>query len=116
MDHSSGKPSLVFCSSRKGTTETAAHLAREAARAADGGGPHRGTGSSFVRDAAQAARLAAGAARLKDGALRECLAAGVGYHHAAMEPEERAAVEALFVAQDLAVRGGSPVSCADADG
>lgn len=97
-EHSSGKPSLVFCSSRRGTEETAGHLAKEAAKGATGGRP-----STFVRDAAHAQRLAAAAGGLRDAKLRDCLALGVGYHHAAMEPEERAAVEALFVAQDLAV-------------
>ncbi|KAL4857947.1 ATP-dependent DNA helicase MER3 [Chlorella vulgaris] len=97
-EHSSGKPTLIFCSSRKGTSETAAHLAREAGKHAG-----RSGGSTFVRDAGQAARLAAAAAGLKNGQLRDCIAAGVGFHHAAMEPEERAAVEALFIAQDLPV-------------
>jgi ATP-dependent DNA helicase HFM1/MER3 len=97
-EHSSGKPSLIFCSSRKGTSETAAHLAREAGKHAG-----RSGGSTFVRDAGQAARLAAAAAGLKNGQLIDCIAAGVGFHHAAMEPEERAAVEALFIAQDLPV-------------
>lgn len=98
-EFSSGKPSLVFCSSRRGTSETAAALAKAAAQAAVGGRP-----SVFVRDPAQHARLVAAAAALGDAHLRECVQLGVGYHHAAMEPEERAAVEALFSAQDLPVR------------
>ncbi|PRW56253.1 putative ATP-dependent DNA helicase HFM1 isoform A [Chlorella sorokiniana] len=97
-EFSSGKPSLVFCSSRRGTSETAAALAKAAAQAAEGGRP-----SVFVRDPAQHARLVAAAARLGDTHLRECVQLGVGYHHAAMEPEERAAVEALFSTQDLPV-------------
>lgn len=99
-EFSSGKPSLVFCSSRRGTSETAAALAKAAAQAAGGGRP-----SVFVRDPAHHARLVAAAAKLGDSHLRECVQLGVGYHHAAMEPEERAAVEALFSAQDLPVRG-----------
>ena len=97
-DFSSGKPALVFCSSRKGTSEAAAHLVREAARQG-GAGPW----GAFVRDAGQRQRLAQAAAGLKDSQLRECIKAGVGFHHAAMEPEERAAVEVLFIAQDLPV-------------
>lgn len=100
-EFSGGKPSLIFCSSRKGTSEAAAQLAREAAKHAPSG---RGGGSAFVRDAGQAARLASAAAALKSGQLRDCVALGIGFHHAAMEPEERAAVEALFIAQDLPVR------------
>lgn len=98
-EFSSGKPALVFCSSRKGTSEAAAHLAREAAR-------QGGAGSTFVRDAGQRQRLAQAAAGLKNSQLRECIQAGVGFHHAAVEPEERAAVEALFIAQDLPVGAG----------
>lgn len=104
-DFSSGKPTLVFCSSRKGTGETAAHLAREAAKAGASwrGGAASAAGSTFVRDGAQAQRLAAAAGRLKTAALRECVQMGIGFHHAAMEPDERAAIEALFIAQDLPV-------------
>lgn len=109
-EFSSGKPSLVFCSSRRGTSETAAALAKAAAQAAGGGRP-----SVFVRDPAQHARLVAAAAKLGDSHLRERVQLGVGYHHAAMEPEQRAAVEALFSAQDLPVRGGQQAAtvCGD---
>jgi hypothetical protein len=78
-------------------------MAREAAR-------QGGAGSSFVRDAGQRQRLAQAAAGLKNSQLRECIQAGVGFHHAAMEPEERAAVEALFIAQDLPVGSGCGVA------
>ena len=90
-EFSSGKPTLVFCSSRKGASDTALHLAR-----GSGGGGH----ASYVRNAQQAARLAAVAAGLRgNAALRECVLVGVGFHHAAMEPAERGAVEQAFVAQ-----------------
>ena len=94
-DFSSGRPSLVFCSSRRGTSDTALQLVKDAGRS--------GRGSPYVRDAQQAARLAAAAGGLRDTSLRECLAAGVGYHHAAMEPADREVVERLFIAQDLQV-------------
>lgn len=97
-DFSSGKSSLVFCSSRKGTSETAVHVAKEAGKQAAPGRP-----SALVRDAAQQARLAAAAAQLRNTQLRECLLAGVGFHHAGMEAEERAVVEALFTSQALLV-------------
>lgn len=45
--HSKGRPSLVFCSSRKGTSEAAAHLAAQAK-----GHPAAGRfGSLYVKDA-----------------------------------------------------------------
>ena len=34
-----------------------------------------------------------------------CIAAGIGFHNAAMESEDRALVEQLFLASDLPVRG-----------
>lgn len=108
-DHSSGKPALVFCSSRRGTIETATHLAktaRSAATAVGGGrsGAHAWRSpSSYVRDVAQLQRLQQAAAGLHDKDLAQCVEQGVGYHHAALEPADRAALEALFVAQDLLV-------------
>jgi ATP-dependent DNA helicase HFM1/MER3 len=104
-DFSDGKPSLVFCSSRKGTSETADHLAGDAAKAA--GMRQRGsiaaTGSTFVRDAAHAQRLATAAHSLQSVALQKCVRLGVGFHHAAMEPQERSVIESLFIVQDLMV-------------
>lgn len=97
MEFNRGKPALVFCPSRAGTSSTALHLAREAVRAAGGSRP-----SSFLRDPAHHARLVQASANLADAQLKECLVAGVGFHHAAMDPAERAAVEALFRASDLA--------------
>lgn len=89
----------MFCSSRKGAEETAAAVAKEAAR--HGGG--------FVRDAPHHTRLVAVASQFpKNPHLRDCIAAGVGFHHAAMLPEERSAVEQLFLATDLLVSGGPP--------
>ncbi|KAL4457640.1 hypothetical protein ABPG75_012505 [Micractinium tetrahymenae] len=109
-DHSSGKPTLVFCSSRRGTTEAAASLAKTAggAAAATGGAAARGgrgwrSPSAYVRDAAQLQRLQQAAAGLRDKDLGKCVEQGVGYHHAALEPSDRAAMEALFTAQDLPV-------------
>jgi ATP-dependent DNA helicase HFM1/MER3 len=97
-EFSRGRPALVFCPSRAGTSAAAALVAREAARRAGGARP-----SELLRDPAHHARLAQAAAGLGDAQLRECVAAGVGFHHAAMQPEDRAAVEALFRAADLLV-------------
>ena len=48
-EHSDGKPSLVFCSSRKDTASTAQHLAEEIARMAAGQGPSDGGGGGYCR-------------------------------------------------------------------
>ncbi|KAG2449576.1 hypothetical protein HYH02_005109 [Chlamydomonas schloesseri] len=94
-EHSGGKPTLVFCSSRKGTVDSALHLAKEA-------GP--GGRAPYVRDTAHAARLAAAARQVASNKqLQSCLLAGVGFHNAAMEGEQREVVERLFLAGDLPV-------------
>lgn len=41
-------------------------------------------------------------------ALQALLVCGVAVHHAAMDAQDRAAVEALFLAQDLAVSAPRP--------
>jgi replicative superfamily II helicase len=48
-------------------------------------------------------RLRAAAANARAKALASLLMAGVGFHNAAMEPADRALVEDVFKANDLAV-------------
>ena len=108
-DFSAGRPSLIFCNSRKGASDTAVHLAREAGKhqqQQQAPGRRAGGGASaYVRDAAHRQRLAAAAGGLQNPALRDCIQMGCAWHHAGMEPAERELVERLFVAQDLAVGG-----------
>jgi len=109
VEFSCGKPALIFCTSRKGTSETAGCVAKEASSRVSDGRP-----SVLLRDPAQAARLNAAAAKLAAASssssssassqhLQTCIRLGVAYHHAAMEPAERTIVEDLFKAQDLLV-------------
>jgi replicative superfamily II helicase len=49
-----------------------------------------------VRDAQQHQQLDAAARQLANKQLQSIICAGVGVHHAAMEPDERAMVERLF--------------------
>jgi replicative superfamily II helicase len=51
----------------------------------------------------QLQRLRAAAVNTQAKALASVLVAGVGFHNAAMEPSDRAIVEELFKANDLAV-------------
>ena len=81
-----------ICSSRKGTVDTATYLANG----------HEG---QYVYDGAQAARLEAAALTVKHKQLSPVLRAGVGFHYAAMEQEDRVLVEQLFLERLL------PVSC-----
>ena len=72
QEHSNGRPALVFCASRKGASDAAAHLAAAAGR------------GGYVRDSEAGAALAAAAATARSKPLAAALAAGVGFHHAAM--------------------------------
>ena len=69
-------------SSRKGTADTAQHLLADSMR---GGPPGR-----FVRDRAQQERLQAAAERTASRPLQDALRGGVGFHHAAMDAQDRA--------------------------
>jgi ATP-dependent DNA helicase HFM1/MER3 len=66
-----------------------------------------GTASTFVKSQAQLQRLQAAAAHTQAKALAVALAAGVGFHNAAMEPADRELVEGLFKSNDLAVSAES---------
>jgi hypothetical protein len=89
---------LQPCSSRKGAADAAAAVAKDAATR------NRGPfGSTFVSSALQLQHLQGAAAQTKNKALQGVLVAGVGFHNAAMEPEDRALVEGLFKTGDLQV-------------
>eukprot|EP00775_Hariotina_reticulata_P011878 gene11878-12022_t len=104
LEHSSGRPTLVFCNSRKGAKDTAETLVKDAsARAQVSPQMSAHTGSIFVKSLQQLQHLQAAAARAQDTALAAALSAGVGYHHAAMEPADRSLVEELFKDSQLQV-------------
>lgn len=76
-------------SSRKGTVDTAVHLTSQ--------------GGQYVHDATQAARLESAASSVKHKQLPSVLRAGVGFHYAAMEQEDRVLIEQLFLDRILPV-------------
>ena len=86
---------LGQCSSRKGTVDAASSLAEKATRS--------GGGSIYVVDRAQYEQLEAAANAAKHKQLAQALRAGVGFHYAAMEPEDRSSVEHLFLNRALLV-------------
>jgi ATP-dependent DNA helicase HFM1/MER3 len=99
---------LSACSSRKGTIDAATAIVKEAEAHAQvasysGSAGTTSTGSTFVRDVQQLQRLRTASANTQAKALASLLVAGVGFHNAAMEPADRALVEDLFKANDLAV-------------
>ena len=100
LQYADGRPSLVFCASRREAEDSAAKVVEGIPRGAgyQGGPPH-----PFVRSAAAAAALAAAAAGVESPRLAACLPAGVGFHSAALSPADRNAVEALFRAGTLLV-------------
>ena len=57
-----------------------------------------------MRDRAQHERLQAAAGRAASRQLQEVLQGGIGFHHAAMEAQDRALVEACFLDRSILVR------------
>jgi ATP-dependent DNA helicase HFM1/MER3 len=100
LQYADGRPSLVFCASRREAEDSAAKVVEGIPRGAgyQGGPPH-----PFVRSAAAAAALAAAASSVESPRLAACLPAGVGFHSAALSQADRCAVEALFRAGTLLV-------------
>lgn len=94
--NSSGRPSLVFCNSRKVCGQAATAVAHAA-------GP-----GGLVREPAHRARLVAASAHIADSPLRELLRQGVGFHNASLVAGDRQTVVALFL------EGVLPVVCATA--
>ena len=82
-EHASGRPSLVFCNSRKVCKEAAAQVARDA-------------GHALVCSAEHQNHLLQAANGLSDRALAALVRCGVAYHDASLEVGDKRAVEALF--------------------
>ncbi|KAM9789256.1 LOW QUALITY PROTEIN: putative ATP-dependent DNA helicase HFM1 [Neosynchiropus ocellatus] len=86
--YSDQKPSLVFCSTRKGVQQSAAVLAQD---------------TRFIIGIEQKQRLIKYSQSIADSKLRELVILGVGYHHAGMELADRKLVEHVFSQGDLPV-------------
>ena len=89
--------------------EAASHLVTQAQRQ-----PGR-FGSCYIADAAQAERLRGAAAQTKTKALQAAIAAGIGFHNAAMEPEDRVLVRApppVPALRERALLDSKPGDCA----
>ncbi|XP_076434593.1 putative ATP-dependent DNA helicase HFM1, partial [Babylonia areolata] len=86
-----GKPTLVFCSSRKSCQQTAETLVKR----------RWGQSSFVIPQHRQEIRTAA--SRIQEKKLSELLLNGVGIHHAGLEVQDRKLVEELFRAGKLAV-------------
>nr|AKI32384.1 DNA helicase [Watanabea reniformis] len=97
-EHSQRRPALVFCSSRKGTAETAVKLMENTSR-----GLPPGACGAFVYERAQLARLQEAAKLVSNKQLQQLLPSGIAFHHAALEPQDRARIEHLFLERAIMV-------------
>ncbi|KAL7753025.1 ATP-dependent DNA helicase MER3 [Sorochytrium milnesiophthora] len=88
--YSEKKPSLVFCSTRKGAEQCAAFLKDQCPDPAARGHP-------FIKDAVHAQRLNAACLQVQDRKLQDLIRHGVAYHNAGLEWADRRKVEELFL-------------------
>ncbi|XP_048020900.1 probable ATP-dependent DNA helicase HFM1 isoform X2 [Megalobrama amblycephala] len=86
--YSDQKPTLVFCSTRKGVQQSAAVLAKDA---------------RFIMSIDHKQRLVKYANSLLDAKLRDLFICGIGYHHAGMDVSDRKLIEEAFTVGDLPV-------------
>jgi ATP-dependent DNA helicase HFM1/MER3 len=73
-ENNDGKPTLIFCSTRKAASSTALHLSKECGT----------TGKSFVLNQQQQRRLSEASRKTTDKSLQSCIVNGIGYHSAGM--------------------------------
>ncbi|KAJ8270164.1 hypothetical protein GJAV_G00111050 [Gymnothorax javanicus] len=86
--YSEDKPTLVFCSTRKGVQQSATVLAKDA---------------RFILRAEHKQRLMNYANSLHDSKLRDLVMSGVGFHHAGIDASDRKKIEEAFTIGDLPV-------------
>uniref|UniRef100_A0A6Q2X1K2 DNA 3'-5' helicase n=1 Tax=Esox lucius TaxID=8010 RepID=A0A6Q2X1K2_ESOLU len=86
--YSEQKPTLVFCSTRKGVQQSAAVLAKDA---------------KFIMSLEHKQRLVKYANSLLDFKLRDLVTFGVGFHHAGVDVSDRKVIEEAFILGDLPV-------------
>ncbi|KAL4707758.1 hypothetical protein ACJJTC_001704 [Scirpophaga incertulas] len=83
-----GKPTLIFCNTRKSVTLTAETLSREI---------------TIIFSPEQKAKLTTLASTIKNKKLQMLVLSGVGCHHAGMLYEERVSIETAFRHRDLPI-------------
>ena len=96
--YSSGKPSLIFCATRKGTVQSA-----QAILASENQYSSRNRFGGFFKSESHRNTLKQHASRVTDAGLQTCLRQGIGIHTGGLSYADRHAVEALFRKGDLLV-------------
>ncbi|XP_037537228.1 probable ATP-dependent DNA helicase HFM1 [Nematolebias whitei] len=86
--YSDQKPTLVFCSTRKGAQQSATVLAKDA---------------RFIMSCEHKQRLMKYANSTLDSKLRDLVMLGIGYHHAGVDLSDRKLIEEAFTLGDLPV-------------
>lgn len=88
FEYAKGRPTLVFCSTRKSVIQTAKILSEQL---------------SYHFSDFQRGRLCSGSSSLTDNKLKDLVLRGVGYHHAGMSVGDKHAVQGLFMAGSLPI-------------
>ncbi|XP_046390762.1 probable ATP-dependent DNA helicase HFM1 isoform X2 [Ischnura elegans] len=88
LSHASGKPTLIFCSTRKGVIQTSMVLFKDL---------------TFHFTQHQREKLYYAANQLNEKKLKDLLLSGIGCHHAGIAPTDRYLVEDLFRAGYLPI-------------
>ncbi|XP_074641292.1 putative ATP-dependent DNA helicase HFM1 [Tubulanus polymorphus] len=86
--YSDKKPTLVFCSTRKGVQQSASILIKDA---------------RYVINAQHKDELITQSGRILESKLRDVLVFGVGYHHAGLDMNDRKIIEEMFLNGKLPV-------------
>lgn len=92
QQYSDGRPTLIFCATRKGAADTAKTLAADSRL-------FRGLPGHDAR----LRNLAAAAQSVENQELRGCITSSVGFHSAELSSGDRRLVESLFKSSDLLV-------------
>ncbi|KAG8176376.1 hypothetical protein JTE90_020162 [Oedothorax gibbosus] len=88
QSYSEGKPTLVFCATRKSVVQTACILSKT---------------FTFVQHAAHKQQLIDSGNIVHESKLRECILNGIGFHHAGLDLADRRLVEELFLQNRIQV-------------
>ena len=90
--YSDGKPTLIFCASRKEAENSCLVINQHATHT-----------SMLPRDCTQRQSFLNSLSTINNTLLRQCMEKGLGFHHAALSPSDRRAVEKAFSKQFIRV-------------